>query len=113
VGSPSRQFRRQCQVWGAVIDLPDEGKPLIYVVASAQLEAGARHHRRGGPVRYTLHTDAVYSLKHLRALGIDKRVKISCDKRAKAEAPMATELGLDAVHAEVAPEEKAEIIKAL
>jgi P-type E1-E2 ATPase len=37
---------------------------------------------------------------------------ITGDKRAKAEA-LAAELGLDAVHAEVAPEEKAEIIKAL
>ncbi len=96
----------------AVIDrLQDEGKTLLYVGAAAQGKI------KSGPIgvvalRDTLRADAAYALKRLRALGITKMVMITGDKRAKAEA-LAAELGLDAVHAEVAPEEKAEIIKAL
>jgi heavy metal translocating P-type ATPase len=96
----------------AVIDrLQDEGKTLLYVGAASQGRS------KGGPIgvvalRDTLRADAGYALKRLRALGIDKLVMITGDKRAKAEA-LAAELGLDAVHAEVAPEEKAEIIKSL
>jgi manganese/zinc-transporting P-type ATPase C len=95
-----------------VIDrLQDEGKTLLYVGAAAQGK------NKGGPIgvvalRDTLRADAVYALKRLRALGITQTVMITGDKRAKAEA-LAAELGLDAVHAEVAPEEKAAIIKAL
>ncbi|HNQ03293.1 MAG TPA: heavy metal translocating P-type ATPase [Thiobacillaceae bacterium] len=94
----------------AVIDrLQDEGKTLLYVGAAAQ------GRRKGGPIgvvalRDTLRADAAHALKRLRALGIKEMVMITGDKRAKAEA-LAAELGLDAVHAEVAPEEKAEIIK--
>jgi heavy metal translocating P-type ATPase len=96
----------------AVIDrLQDEGKTLLYVGAAAQ------GRQKGGPIgvvalRDTLRADAAYALKRLRALGITRLVMITGDKRAKAEA-LASQLGLDAVHAEVAPEEKAEIIKAL
>jgi cation-transporting P-type ATPase C len=96
----------------SVIDrLQDEGKTLLYVGAAAQGKS------KEGPIgvvalRDTLRADAAYALKRLRALGITKMVMITGDKRAKAEA-LAAELGLDAVHAEVAPEEKAEIIKSL
>ncbi|MCP5277759.1 MAG: heavy metal translocating P-type ATPase [Thiobacillus sp.] len=95
-----------------VIDrLQEEGKTLLYVGASAQ------GRKKGGPIgvvalRDTQRADAAYALKRLRAQGITRLVMITGDKRAKAEA-LAAELGLDAVHAEVAPEEKAEIIKAL
>ncbi len=96
----------------AVIDrLQEEGKTLLYVGAAAQ------GRRKGGPIglvalRDTLRADAAYALKRLRAQGITRLVMITGDKRSKAEA-LAAELGLDQVHAEVAPEEKAEIIKAL
>ncbi len=91
--------------------LQDEGKTLLYVGAAAQGK------NKEGPIgvvalRDTLRADAAYALKRLRALGVTKLVMITGDKRAKAEA-LAAELGLDAVHAEVAPEEKAEIIKSL
>jgi cation-transporting P-type ATPase C len=59
-----------------------------------------------------LRADAADALKRLRALGIKQLIMITGDRRAKAEA-LAAELGLDAVHADVAPEEKAEIIKGL
>lgn len=79
--------------------------------------AASQGRKKGDPIgvvalRDTLRADAAYALKRLRALGITRLVMITGDKRAKAEA-LAAELGLDAVHAEVAPEEKAEIIKAL
>jgi P-type E1-E2 ATPase len=96
----------------SVIDrLQEEGKTLLYVGAAAQGRS------KGGPIgvvalRDTLRADAGYALKRLRALGITHMVMITGDKRSKAEA-LAAELGLDAVHAEVAPEEKAEIIKTL
>jgi manganese/zinc-transporting P-type ATPase C len=99
-----------------VIDrLQDEGKTLLYVGAAGQGKSEGK--TRGGPIgvvalRDTLRADAAYALKRLRALGITQMVMITGDKRAKAEA-LAAELGLDAVHAEVAPEEKAAIIKAL
>lgn len=91
--------------------LQDEGKTLLYVGAARQGRA------KGGAIgvvalRDTLRADAGYALKRLRSMGIDKLVMITGDKRAKAEA-LAAELGLDTVHAEVAPEEKAELIKAL
>lgn len=95
-----------------VIDrLQDEGKTLLYVGAAAQGRS------KGGPIgvvalRDTLRADAADALKRLRALGITQMIMITGDKRAKAEA-LAGELGLDAVHAEVAPEEKAAIIQSL
>jgi cation transport ATPase len=124
----------------SVIDrLQDEGKTLLYVGAAVDQGKGGPSRKtpgrpkffstppgggspqRGEPgavaigvvaLRDTLRADAAYALKRLRALGITTMVMITGDKRAKAEA-LAAELGLDAVHAEVAPEEKAEIIKSL
>ncbi|TCJ15515.1 heavy metal translocating P-type ATPase [Parasulfuritortus cantonensis] len=96
----------------ATIDrLLEEGKTLLYVGAAAQGRA------KGGPIgvvalRDTLRADAAPALQRLRALGIDRMVMITGDKQAKAK-PLAAQLGLDAVHAEVAPEDKAAIIKAL
>lgn len=91
--------------------LQDEGKTLLYVAAAAQ------GRKKGGPIgvvalRDTLRADAAYALTRLRALGIQQMVMITGDKRAKALA-LAAELGLDAAHAEVAPEDKAAIIRAL
>lgn len=94
-----------------VIDrLENEGKTLLYVGEASQ-------GRSGGAIgvvalRDTLRADAGYTMKRLRALGITKIVMITGDKRAKAEA-LAAKLGLDAAHAEVAPEEKAEIVRSL
>lgn len=98
-----------------VIDrLQAEGKTLLYV--GTPPERGGRG-GRGGPIgvvalRDTLRADAGHALARLRALGITKLVMITGDKRSKAEA-LGSELGFDAVHAEVAPEDKAGIIKAL
>jgi len=91
--------------------LQDEGKTLLYVGAAAHGK------KKSSPIgvialRATVRADAVYTLQRLRALGISQMIMITGDKRAKAEA-LAEALGLDAVHAEVAPEEKAAIIKTL
>lgn len=91
--------------------LQEEGKTLLYVGSAG------RDRTQGDPIgvvalRDTLRADAADALKRLRALGIKRLIMVTGDRRAKAEA-LAGELGLDAVHAEVAPEEKAEIIKGL
>jgi heavy metal translocating P-type ATPase len=85
--------------------LQDQGKTLLFV--------GNEH----GPVgliglRDTLRAEAAATLARLRALGIRRLVMLTGDRRAKAEA-MAAELGLDAVHAELRPEEKAGLIERL
>ena len=91
--------------------LVEEGKTLLYVGTAAKGRS------KGGPIgvvalRDTLRADAGLTLARLREQGIKQMVMITGDKRTRASA-LAAELGLDAVHAEVAPEEKAEIIKAL
>jgi heavy metal translocating P-type ATPase len=96
----------------AVIErLQDEGKTLLYVGAAA------RGQITPAPIgvvalRDTLRADAGYALKRLRALGVGQIVMITGDRRAKAEA-LAKEVGIDVVHAEVAPEDKAAIIQRL
>ncbi|MGB0128846.1 MAG: heavy metal translocating P-type ATPase [Rhodocyclaceae bacterium] len=90
--------------------LGEEGKTLLYVGAATGPDAGE-------PIgvvalRDTLRGDAAYTVRRLRALGFSRLVMISGDRRAKAQA-LATQLGLDEVHAEVAPEEKAAIIRQL
>jgi cation transport ATPase len=99
--------------------LQDEGKTLLYIGATAQGRVGRKTGAKiaGDAIgvvglRDTLRADAAYAMKRLRALGIRQLVMITGDKRAKAEA-LAADLGLDAVHAEVAPEEKAAIVKRL
>lgn len=95
-----------------IIDrLQGEGKTLLY--------AGIADHAHPGKgaigvvaLRDTLRAEAGYALRRLRTLGITKLLMITGDKRAKAEA-LAAQLGFDSVHAEVAPEQKAEIIKGL
>ncbi|MBK1646008.1 heavy metal translocating P-type ATPase [Thiocapsa imhoffii] len=85
--------------------LEASGKILLYVGAPS------------GPVglialRDTPRRDAAETMKRLRALGIENLIMITGDRRHKAEA-LAHELGLDAVHAEVAPEDKAALITGL
>jgi heavy metal translocating P-type ATPase len=70
-----------------------------------------------GPVglialRDTLRAEAAATLARLRRLGVGRIVMITGDRRQKAEA-LARELGIDTVHAEVAPEEKAHIVESL
>lgn len=70
-----------------------------------------------GPVglialRDTLRADAAATLARLRHLGVKRIVMITGDRRQKAEA-LAAELGIDTVHAEVAPEGKAHIVESL
>lgn len=85
--------------------LQEEGKILLFIGSER------------GPLglialRDTLRADARETLRRLRALGVKQLVMITGDRRAKAEA-LAAELGLDAVHAEMAPEAKARVIEAL
>ncbi|CRI64248.1 Heavy metal translocating P-type ATPase [Thiocapsa sp. KS1] len=82
--------------------LEEQGKILLFV--------GNAH----GPVglialRDTLRAETRETLERLRAQGIRRLVMITGDRRQKAEA-LARELGLDAFYAEVAPEEKADLI---
>jgi cation-transporting P-type ATPase C len=90
----------------AVIErLQDEGKILLYV--------GDEH----GPLglialRDTLRMDAADTLARLRALGVQRLIMITGDRRQKAEA-LGRELGLDEVFAEMRPEEKARVIERL
>ncbi|GAB6039604.1 heavy metal translocating P-type ATPase [Endothiovibrio diazotrophicus] len=81
------------------------GKALLYVGNEA------------GPVglvalRDTLREEAAAALRQLREQGIERLIMITGDRRPKAEA-LAAELGLDEVHAEMRPEEKAGVIEAL
>ena len=85
--------------------LQDEGKTLLYVASER------------GPLglialRDTLRADAAPTLARLRALGIERLVMLSGDRREKAEA-LGRALRLDQVHGEVRPEEKAALIAAL
>lgn len=85
--------------------LEDEGKLVLFI-------GNAR-----GPVglialRDTLRDDTHETLRRLRAQGIKRLIMITGDRRHKAEA-LARELGLDACHAEVPPEEKAGLISHL
>ena len=85
--------------------LQDEGKTLLYVGNQA------------GPVglialRDRLRTDAAATLQRLREFGVRRLVMITGDRRSKAEA-LGAELGLDAVYAEMRPEEKAGVIERL
>jgi heavy metal translocating P-type ATPase len=83
----------------------DQGKILLYVG------------NEQGPVglialRDTLRADAAATLARLRRLGIEQLIMITGDRRQKAET-LAAALGLDACHAEVAPEAKAGLVEAL
>lgn len=88
-----------------IVALQEEGHILLFVADDR------------GPLglialRDTLRADARATLERLRGLGIERLVLISGDRRAKAEA-LAAELGLDEVHAEMAPEDKARIVQEL
>lgn len=88
-----------------VARLQEAGKILLYVGS----------HR--GPLgvialRDTLRADAAATVARLRTLGIRQVLMITGDRREKAAA-LAAELGLDAFHAQVEPEEKAQIVEAL
>ncbi|MCP5426013.1 MAG: heavy metal translocating P-type ATPase [Gammaproteobacteria bacterium] len=85
--------------------LQEEGKTLLYVG------------NRQGPVglialRDTVREEASATLRRLRRLGIERLIMITGDRRQKAQV-LADELGLDEVHAEMPPEDKAEVIKGL
>lgn len=91
--------------------LLDEGKTLLFVGAASHGK------KRGAPIglvalRDTLRAEAAGALARLRSLGVTELVMITGDKQAKAEA-LAVELDMDSFHAEVVPERKAEIIRAL
>lgn len=94
--------------------LADEGKTLLYVGALTLGRAGRHKAEPIGLValRDTLRSETREALKRLRQLGVQQLVMISGDKISKAEA-LGNELGMDRVHGEVVPEEKASIIEAL
>ncbi|NCA90581.1 MAG: heavy metal translocating P-type ATPase [Gammaproteobacteria bacterium] len=88
-----------------ILALQEQGRILLFVADDR------------GPLglialRDTLRADARPTLERLRGLGIRHLVMISGDRRAKAEA-LAAELGLDEVHAEMEPEDKARIVQEL
>ena len=85
--------------------LQEEGKTLLYVG------------NEEGPVglialRDRLRADAAATLGRLRELGVRRLVMITGDRREKAEA-LGAELGLDEIHAEMPPEDKAGVIERL
>jgi P-type E1-E2 ATPase len=85
--------------------LQAEGKTLLFV-GNAEGAVGLI------ALRDTLREEAPATLARLRALGVERLIMITGDRREKAEA-LAAELGLDAVHAEMAPEDKAGVIESL
>ncbi len=94
------------QVHQARIDaLQAEGKTLLFV-GNAEGAVGLI------ALRDTLREEAPAALERLRALGIKQLIMITGDRREKGEA-LAAELGLDAVYAEMAPEDKASVIEGL
>lgn len=85
--------------------LHDQGKTLLYI--------GNEH----GPVglialRDTMRDEVPHTLARLRELGIERLVMITGDRHEKAEA-LGKEIGMDAVYAEMRPEEKAGVIEQL
>jgi heavy metal translocating P-type ATPase len=82
-----------------------EGKTLLYV-ANAQGPVGLI------ALRDRPRAEAPEVMTRLRALGIQHLIMLSGDRRSKAEA-LAAALSLDAIHAELAPEAKAEIVEQL
>jgi manganese/zinc-transporting P-type ATPase C len=85
--------------------LQEEGKTLLYV-GSERRPLGLI------ALRDTLRADARETVERLRGLGIRRIAMMTGDRRAKAEA-LGQELGLDAVYAEMAPEDKAGLIAQL
>lgn len=82
-----------------------EGKSLLYI-APGKTPIGLI------ALRDTLRSETPQVLQRLKDLGIKRLVMLTGDQHNKAEA-MAKELGIDEVYAEMRPEEKAEVIKAL
>jgi heavy metal translocating P-type ATPase len=86
-------------------EMMDRGLTLLYVGSDGQ-----PHGVIG--LRDRVRPDAVEVLAALRAQGVTHLVMITGDHGRKAQA-LGDQLGLDAVHAETAPEDKARIIQAL
>ncbi|MGF1614633.1 MAG: heavy metal translocating P-type ATPase [Gammaproteobacteria bacterium] len=82
-----------------------QGKSLLYIAAE-RTPIGLI------ALRDTLRPETPQVLEHLKALGVERLVMLTGDRRNKAEA-LAQQLGMDEVHAEMRPEDKANVIKAL
>ncbi len=85
--------------------LLDQGKILLYVGDES------------GPVgvvalRDRVRADAAETLDRLRRLGVRRMVMITGDRKAKADA-LGARLGMDEIHAETPPEEKAAVVERL
>jgi cation-transporting P-type ATPase C len=85
--------------------LEAEGKTLLYVAEGKRLVGIVALQDEPRP-------DAADALEQLRALGIKRLVMLSGDQRHKAES-VAEQLGIDQVHAEMRPEEKAQVVEGL
>ncbi|MBI5011314.1 MAG: heavy metal translocating P-type ATPase [Methylocystis sp.] len=85
--------------------LQEQGKSLLYVAADERPIAVFA-------LRDRLRRESASTLAQLRALGVKRLVMITGDRQAPALA-FAETLGIDAVHYEQQPEDKANIIKAL
>lgn len=88
-----------------ITGLQDQGKTLLFV-GNAQGPVGLI------ALRDTPRAEASEVMAQLRALGIQRLIMLTGDRRHKAEA-MAAELGMDEVHAELEPEAKAGIVEQL
>nr|MBS0020424.1 heavy metal translocating P-type ATPase [Gammaproteobacteria bacterium] len=82
-----------------------EGKSLLYIAAE-KTPIGLI------ALRDTLRPETPRVLERLKALGVERLVMLTGDQRNKAEV-LASDLGMDEVYAEMPPEDKAEVIKAL
>ena len=85
--------------------LQKEGKILLYIAADKQPLGLVA-------LRDRVREDAAEQLSILRSLGIKKIVMLTGDNQLKAQA-LAEEIGIDAFHADLEPEDKAGLIRQL
>ena len=93
--------------------LPQDGPAARLAAAAAAAAWVAVEGRVAGVLLLSdrLRPEAPRALRALRAAGVRRLVMVSGDRRATAEA-IGTALGLDAVHAELAPEDKIAVVRA-
>ncbi|WP_083241446.1 heavy metal translocating P-type ATPase [Methyloceanibacter stevinii] len=85
--------------------LSAEGKMLLYVAFGGQAVGLIA-------LRDELRAESADTVKRLRAAGVERLIMLTGDRKERAEA-LAASLGLDAVFAELQPEDKAEIVQKL
>ncbi len=90
---------------GEIDRLQGEGKILLYV-SDDKRPVGLI------ALRDRVREDARATVERLRALGVERVIMVTGDRKAKAN-NLGRELGLDEIHAEIPPEEKAAIVERL